>query len=305
MPHMNQRRSTTSLCSLAALSASLLACDVASTAFADLARPGSDDKPSASRSRKESEKDAPERKEPSGTDSAGRVRVSYPSTDNPKHAAVRDAYRELKLLERFADELNATIRLPRDLEIRLETCNKLNAWYSSDEPAIVFCYDLLEHAAQFHSSQPDAELRAASLDGFFSFVLLHEVGHALVNELKLPITGRQEDAVDQLATLLLIAADDEKATVGALTAAAYFAATGPTAAGSLPFWDEHSLGPQRFYDTACLVYGSQPDRNAVILSSGLLPQARAERCPREFAQVNEAWRTMLRPYLRDEKRFWD
>ncbi|MGB2924306.1 MAG: DUF4344 domain-containing metallopeptidase [Limnothrix sp.] len=27
----------------------------------------------------------------------------------------------------------------------------------------------------------------------------------------------------------------------------------------LPFWDEHALSSQRFYNTACLIYGSDPD----------------------------------------------
>src|SRR5690606_4146412 len=37
-------------------------------------------------------------------------------------------------------------------------------------------------------------LTAASLE----FILYHEAGHALVRRLDLPITGREEDAVDQL-----------------------------------------------------------------------------------------------------------
>ena len=42
------------------------------------------------------------------------------------------------------------------------------------------------------------------VSGVLSFVFLHELGHALIHELALPITGREEDVADQLAVASLL-----------------------------------------------------------------------------------------------------
>ena len=36
------------------------------------------------------------------------------------------------------------------------------------------------------------------------FVLLHETGHALISDLEIPVLGREEDAADQLATVMAL-----------------------------------------------------------------------------------------------------
>jgi Zn-dependent peptidase ImmA (M78 family) len=40
--------------------------------------------------------------------------------------------------------------------------------------------------------------------GPVSLVFLHELGHALLDVLQIPILGREEDASDQLATYMLL-----------------------------------------------------------------------------------------------------
>jgi hypothetical protein len=303
--NISQRASTAGSMLLAV--SSLLGCEAVSTALAETLK-GDDKRETSSRREEERDRGSSGKAAPARAGGPGRFTYAYPESANTRHAAVREGFRDLKLLEGLTEELNATVMIPRDLQVRFETCDKLNAWYTSDEPAIVFCYDLLEHAVETYQARiPDAKQREVAIAGFVMFVMMHELGHALVNELKLPVTGRQEDAVDQLATLVLLATEDDDRAVGALAGASYFAITGSegVATGNLPFWDEHSLGPQRFYDTACLVYGSNPERNAEVVTSGLLPPSRAERCAREYAQTNDAWRAMLRPHLRDEKRFWD
>jgi Putative metallopeptidase len=42
------------------------------------------------------------------------------------------------------------------------------------------------------------------VEGTLVSVLLHELGRALIHPLDLPVTGREEDAADQLSSLLLI-----------------------------------------------------------------------------------------------------
>jgi hypothetical protein len=67
-----------------------------------------------------------------------------------------------------------------------------------------------------------------------------------------------------------------------------------------PFWDEHGFGGQRFYNILCLIYGSDPQKYADFVSSGNLPEDRAQQCPTEYAKVKHAWERLLQPYLTNE-----
>lgn len=49
--------------------------------------------------------------------------------------------------------------------------------------------------------------------GQFEFVLLHEVGHAFVHVMNIPMVGKEEDAVDTLATIIAIVRN-ERTTSG-------------------------------------------------------------------------------------------
>src|SRR3546814_15326340 len=51
------------------------------------------------------------------------------------------------------------------------------------------------------------------------FTLFHELGHALVDKLEIPVLGREEDAVDALAVLLMLP-DEEDAVADEMVMAA-------------------------------------------------------------------------------------
>ena len=114
--------------------------------------------------------------------------------------------------------------------------------------------------------------------------------------LDLPAVGREEDSVDQLATITLIAMGDEG--VGMAMSGAYWFQLQATKAGhETPFWDEHAFDGQRFYNIMCLIYGSNPGKYAKFIENGNLPADRAKRCPEEYTKINKAWEKLLQPYL--------
>jgi Putative metallopeptidase len=89
---------------------------------------------------------------------------------------------------------------------------------------------------------------------------------------------KEEDAVDQLATLILIegSEDGEKAVLDAsIQYLAEYQAQGKTPLTKEAFADEHSLNAQRFYNLLCRVYG----HNEKIRLSGQ-PGHAAERARR-------------------------
>jgi hypothetical protein len=131
------------------------------------------------------------------------------------------------------------------------------------------------------------------------FVFFHEIGHALVDVLELPITGREEDAVDQLSAWLLI--DNEDGDDAVLNGALSFevASRETDEVTEDDFADEHSLNEQRVYNMLCWVYGSNPDKYGAMVEDELLPAARAERCEGEYRQLDRSWSRLLEDHVRE------
>ncbi len=135
------------------------------------------------------------------------------------------------------------------------------------------------------------------------FVLQHELGHALVSEFGLPVVGREEDAVDRLATLVMTPNDDE-ATPDYLTEAinGWFSFSSETALEDIEWWGEHGTDQQRGYQIACLLYGSNPTQFAGVAESVDLPDDRRESCVDEAEQNQAAWSALLEPFFRADGR---
>ena len=136
--------------------------------------------------------------------------------------------------------------------------------------------------------------------GSGAFLLQHETGHALVHLLDLPITGREEDAVDNLATVILIEGEAHDALFAAITNFGALSAEMESGDHPLPVWNEHSLSAQRLFDVACLLYGSDPKAFADLVGPEGLPEERAQRCPGEYQQKQRAWDTLLAPFYAED-----
>ncbi|MFL6160089.1 MAG: DUF4344 domain-containing metallopeptidase [Marmoricola sp.] len=136
-----------------------------------------------------------------------------------------------------------------------------------------------------------------------AFILIHELGHAFVDVFDIPITGREEDAVDGMATVFFTDYVKNGAEY-AFDAASFFNQLqgmqgAPDAA---QFQDEHSLSVQRAYDIVCSVAGSSDATMQDIAARGILPESRLQRCPAEYAQKSKAWTALLKPHLRSEQK---
>jgi len=66
----------------------------------------------------------------------------------------------------------------------------------------------------------------------------------------------------------------------------------------IPFWDEHSLSIQRFYDITCLAYGKDPVKYGYFITDKILPSERAIKCSSEYQKTYYSWTTLLKPYLK-------
>lgn len=124
--------------------------------------------------------------------------------------------------------------------------------------------------------------------------LWHEIGHYLVQTLDLPITGREEDAVDELAYILLINMYEEGADIALSAADSYeIIALDSKDLEEADFWNEHSLDQQRFHSGICLIYGSDPDTYQYMMDDLEVAEDRQDMCVEDYGRRLDAWALFL------------
>lgn len=230
------------------------------------------------------------------------IQVAYGPTQN--FTQIRKAFQDARVFEQIAETMNRIIVMPRVLHIQMAECGTVNAFYDPANQRIIMCYEMVAHTFETFSKSTKDQQQAATAGVYASlFIFFHEFGHAMRDILDLPVTGREEDAVDQFSTMLLIDAGSQD---GVMMGAHFFglesARYKDTKAERLPFWDEHSLEQQRFYNILCLLYGSAPEKYESLVTQGLLPKPRAQRCPSEYKNIDAAWTRLLAPHLTPEAR---
>jgi hypothetical protein len=230
--------------------------------------------------------------------SVGRFRVEAGPVENPAYQELRTLVRQSKLYEMMAEGLNESLILPHDLKISPATCGESNAFYQPTDRRIVMCDELLTHFAElFAPTAKSEEDLGISMLYTNLFVFFHELGHGLIDIYDLPTVGREEDAVDEFSTLLLLELGED-GIKAVLKAAEWFHLQSAQTDGNLAFWDEHSLDQQRFYGVACLMYGKDPKQFSDLVTEGILPESRAARCPSEYNKKYKSWNQLLAPYSR-------
>ena len=218
------------------------------------------------------------------------TRAKTPKKDMPKD--------EKAILQGVADALNGVIALPKDIYLNFDTCGEANAFYSRDTGEITICYELI---GQYEEEFKTIEKKPAEVDNMVEDTILqtlfHELGHCLIDVWDLPATGREEDAVDQLATVLMLDGSPEGQDSAINAALEFEISSHNDKPGDMIFWDEHSFSKTRFFDMLCLVYGSSPQKNSGLVGPDLLPRERAARCSTEFERADRAWMKLLAPYI--------
>lgn len=141
--------------------------------------------------------------------------------------------------------------------------------------------------------------------GNIEYLVLHEIAHFLINEKDIPILGPVENAADYMATLALIRYElpnrRGRGIDSLLAAADAFVAswqTGTSFGAEVPYWGSHALSIQRYYQIACLLYGSDPVAFGHIPSTVGLPASRAISCVAEYTKADRSIRWLLESYGR-------
>lgn len=192
----------------------------------------------------------------------------------------------------LVDGLNETFLLPGEVTIVYRETGKLNAWYDRAAHRITVSYDLASSVITSFTRPEDRFQALGRTRATMNFIILHEVGHALMAELALPVVAAEEDAADEFATLYQQLVGAALGPELALAAAEWFGRNGErnTPLSRLPYWDEHSLNEQRYFDILSDLFASDPNRFASLADKIPLPR-RQEAIARFPAKVR-SWRRL-------------
>src|SRR4051812_44409077 len=230
----------------------------------------------------------------------GDLKLSYQTRKGFRSGdAARRAGDDSQALQKIVADLNERIALPYDIGVSFKDCEEPDAFYDNEAHQVTLCYQLIdEYYDLFSRKVKDRSALDDVVHGAVASTLFHEFGHALVDAWQLPITGREEDAVDQFSTLVLVneTEDGERMALHGALAFKHYADLGKGHEQIL--WDEHSLDEQRFYDTICLIYGHDPEKYTYLVADRTLPAERAEMCREDYTRAAGSWRQLLLPYLK-------
>lgn len=151
---------------------------------------------------------------------------------------------------------------------------------------------------------PGPELRAEAAQFAVNntlSALYHEFGHLFIDQFQLPILGREEDAADAIATLMLLRDGSEaSAVVSYDTVDGYFLSSqlyGEENGGN-DLSDQHALDVQRAYQMACLLVGGNPAQFEGLAEQIGFEAERIEACGIEYELARRGWSRMMAGHLR-------
>lgn len=225
-------------------------------------------------------------------------RLELHEATTPENKAIRSLLQEADLSPVLVG-LNAAFKLPTTIPVVFREGTE-QAVYENGE--IIICYDFLSHLDQaLKDDFPDPKVRSEILLGEAHFVLYHEVGHALVQTLDIPVVGQEEDAVDGLATIIAVSVlKRPELAIGAAVALDALEQSDEEFHQE-DYWDTHSLDAQRYYNIVCWVHGGAPEMCEDLVAQ-LVPEdwfkTRAGDCPEEFERLRRNWARLLEPHFK-------
>ena len=135
------------------------------------------------------------------------------------------------------------------------------------------------------------------------FIMFHESGHMLVDELQIPVLSKEEDAVDAMSTIFLLQAEDNlfnAALIDSTMGWMLMAADDKKNGSSSVMWGKHGLNEQRAYNILCYMVGKDPDKFGKFAKAIGLPKDRQDSCSGDFGDLSKGWENVLSPHMRSE-----
>jgi hypothetical protein len=234
-----------------------------------------------------------------GTGEPGVVEAEWEKPHGEENIA---GYELLKASETrsLAKSLATAFELPNPLLIKGVNGFGGGPFYNPEDNSITLPYEF--PAVVFNviiQSNPEATPKewGEAAGAVNSFILAHEFAHALIHNFELPVLGREEDAADGIATVVLLKA--EEGGLYAIDAAEFWEAfSGRQDPPDLAeYADNHSFDRQRADNILCWVAGSDEPVLEAFLENEILPEDRLAACPGEWELLRRSAEQVLDPHL--------
>lgn len=216
--------------------------------------------------------------------------VIFDSPETEKEKSAKD------LIEQVSVEMVELVNkeMPVSEPLMIHYTHGENAYGPHFDPSktiIKIPYDFIHYALdKFNKAPPSMESLTAeeATKAALLHTLLHEYGHAYLYLWDFPVLGKEEDAVDSFATLIMITFYDAET---AFTGVDLFALEDRDIEyfEDVDMWGEHSLDAQRYSRSLCLIYGSDPNTFSELMDDNLIQAERDEFCPYEFQTQKRNW----------------
>lgn len=137
--------------------------------------------------------------------------------------------------------------------------------------------------------------------GNMMYAVFHEMGHAVVSEMQLPVLGREEDAADAFAILAgtkMMTDVSERALIEAGKGWFFNDVSDKKNGFMAGFYDSHGMNLQRAYQIVCFLYGANPEKFKSLADATKLPESRQKTCKEDYALAVWSWETALESHRR-------
>jgi Putative metallopeptidase len=223
------------------------------------------------------------------------VKIAYEPPTEPQLRPIYEQLKQRAVLEELQYFLTP-LRLPRPITVRTAQCGATTLPYTPQGPATI-CYEMVAAIGQIAAAHTqDQQLRQTVILGAFIETALHETANAIFDVLQVPIWGREGDAADRLAALIMTQFGEEVAQTAIVGTAQLFMWSDKRWTGS-DFAVADSPDYQRFFNYVCIAYAAAPLQFGGLVDDGLLPKRRARRCGDEYGQIRKAFDLRIMPYV--------
>ncbi|MBM5570261.1 MULTISPECIES: DUF4344 domain-containing metallopeptidase [Deefgea] len=197
------------------------------------------------------------------------------------------------------------LQWPTPLTLEAKQCNEVNAMYVPGEARVIMCYEIFKDLVEKVEAQlghHDQKYRDDIKKHAAVFLFRHELSHAIFDILKIPLIGNEEIAADAVAFHYSLEQKDMAEVKKLLQGAKFYFMRRNENFGDDTrydfgaFSDIHPLSEQRYFNMLCYTYAKFPEEAEFLVKQELLPQGRADYCPREWKQLQDGVHRLIRPY---------
>ncbi|TCO56020.1 DUF4344 domain-containing metallopeptidase [Actinocrispum wychmicini] len=235
-----------------------------------------------------------------GSGGGGKFVVKYEEPANPALKPIEQLLKTNQVYEKGAKEMSDLVKLDQDVPVIAKECGEENAFWDPQKKEVQMCYEMaLKLQTVFDADADKQTPTEQNVVGGMTAILFHEFGHGFASLFDLPITGKEDDAVDQFSAVILTMGEEPRHKMVQDVAKVWgLFAKDEKELSAAAFAGEHSLNAQRSYNFLCWMYGSAPEKFQDVVASGSLPESRAERCPSEYQKMAGSWVKLLQPHLK-------